>query len=49
MKAVATIKQWVKASIFHHITDKMKADELWRKLEAMYEKNAFINTTMTIR
>ena len=38
LKAAATIQQWVDVNIFHHISEEVKADELWKKLEAMYEK-----------
>ncbi|XP_039146802.1 uncharacterized protein LOC120284044 [Dioscorea cayenensis subsp. rotundata] len=49
LKAAATIRQWVDASIFHHIYEDVKADELWNKLAAMYEKNTFRNKATKIR
>ena len=49
MKAAATIRQWVDINIFHHISEEMKADELWNKLEAMYENNTFRNKATIIR
>lgn len=42
-KVATTIRQWVDVSIFHHISEEVKADKLWKKLETMYGKNTFRN------
>lgn len=31
LKVAATINQWVDVSIFHHIYEEVKADELWKE------------------
>ena len=49
VKDAATIRQWVDVNIFHLISEDVKADELWKKLEAMYEKNTFRNKVTIIR
>ena len=38
LKADAIIRQWVDVNIFHHISEKVKTDELWKKPKAIYEK-----------
>lgn len=49
LKASATIRQWVDVNIFHHISEEVKADELWKKLEGMYEKSTSRNKASIIR
>ena len=49
MKAAATIRQRVDINIFNHISEAMKADTLWKKLEAMHEKNTSRNKVSIIR
>lgn len=49
LKAVATIRQWEDVKIFHHISEEVKTDALWKKLEAMHEKSTFRNKATSIR
>jgi len=49
MKAATMIRQWIDINIFNHISKEMKADALWKKLEAMYEKNTSRNKASIIR
>ncbi|CAL1401497.1 unnamed protein product [Linum trigynum] len=48
-KAVAIIRQWIGQSIFHHVAKDTRADELWHKLESMYERQSTQNKASLIR
>ncbi|CAL1361064.1 unnamed protein product [Linum trigynum] len=48
-KAVAIIRQWIDQSIFHHVAKDTRADELWQKLESMYERQSAQNKASLIR
>ena len=37
-KTVGTIRQWVDDSVFHHVSEETDAEELWKKLESLFEK-----------
>ena len=48
-KTVVTIRQWIDHSVFHHVAKEAKADELWKKLEILYERKTAQNKTSLIK
>ena len=48
-KTVVTIRQWIDHSVFHHVAKETKADELWKKLEILYERKTAQNKTSLIK
>ena len=48
-KTVGNTRQWVSQSIFHHVAKDTKADELWKKLENMYERKSGLNKSSLLK
>lgn len=48
-KTVALIRNWVEESIYSHIENETNAYNLWKKLEAMYERKTAQNKASLIR
>jgi hypothetical protein len=37
-KTIGCIRKCIEVSVFHHVSQKTKADTLWKKLESLYER-----------
>ncbi|KAG6400326.1 hypothetical protein SASPL_137152 [Salvia splendens] len=48
-KTVGYIRRFIEHSIFHHFANEEKADVLWKKIEAMFERKNALNKAFIIR
>uniref|UniRef100_A0A2N9HLM6 Integrase catalytic domain-containing protein n=1 Tax=Fagus sylvatica TaxID=28930 RepID=A0A2N9HLM6_FAGSY len=48
-KTIGCIRQCIKVSVFHHVSQETKADTLWKKLESLYERKTAQNKAFAIR
>ncbi|KAG6395193.1 hypothetical protein SASPL_145834 [Salvia splendens] len=48
-KTVGYIRRFVEHNIFHHFANEEKADVLWKKMEAMFERKNALNKASIIR
>ncbi|KAG6432970.1 hypothetical protein SASPL_104566 [Salvia splendens] len=48
-KTVGYIRRFIEHSIFHHFANEEKADVLWKKIEAMFERKNALNKASIIR
>ena len=48
-KTVRYIRRFLEHSIFHHFANEEKADVLWKKMEAMFERKNALNKASIIR
>ena len=47
-KTVATIRQWVDDSVYHHVSEETNAQALWLKLQELYERKTVGNNAFLI-
>lgn len=48
-KAVACIRQWLDDVVFHHVSNEISAESLWKKLHDLYERKTAGNKAFLIR
>jgi hypothetical protein len=48
-KTIGCIRQCIKVSVFHHVSQETKADTLWKKLESHYERKTAQKKAFAIR
>ncbi|XP_057806204.1 uncharacterized protein LOC131021133, partial [Salvia miltiorrhiza] len=48
-KIVGYVRRFIEHSIFHHFANEEKADVLWKKMEAMFERKNALNKASIIR
>lgn len=48
-KTVGQIRAWIDQSVFNHVSKETRADVLWKKLEAMYERKHGLNKASLLK
>lgn len=48
-KVVACIRQWLDDVVFHHVSNEISAESLWKKLHDLYERKTAGNKAFLIR
>ena len=48
-KIIGCIRKCIEVSVFHPVSQKTKADTLWKKLESLYERKTAQNKAFAIR
>ena len=48
-KTIGCIRQCIKVSLFHHVSQETKTNTLWKKLESLYKRKTAQNKAFAIR